>query len=93
MSVAQFRSKQECCLPTVILVVSMTKVHLHYPLVRPLGDSDFDAVARATSYYGIVSVKVAASLDSVDVDYDSSRLTGRDVEAALRKFGLPIARQ
>jgi len=71
----------------------MTKVQLHYPLVRALDESDFDAVAKATSYYGIVRVKVAPSLDSVDVDYDASRLEEKDVEAALRKFGIPISRQ
>ncbi len=71
----------------------MTKVQLHYPLVRPLDDSDFDAVARATSYYGIVRVKVAATLDAVEVDYDASRLSEKDVEASLQRAGIPVARQ
>jgi len=70
----------------------MTKVQLHYPLVRPLDDSDFDSVARATSFYGIVRVKVAPSLDAVDVDYDASRLSPQDVEATLARLGLPLSR-
>jgi len=71
----------------------MTKVQLHYPLVRRLDDSDFGAVARATSYYGIVRVKIDPSLEALDVDYDASRLSEKDVEAALQRFGLPVARQ
>ncbi len=69
----------------------MTKVQLHYPLVRPLAGADFDAVAQATSYYGIVRVKVAPSLGAVEVDYDASRLSEKDVEAVLKRFGVPIA--
>lgn len=70
----------------------MTKVTLHYPLTRPLDDSDLDAVANVHGYYGIVRVKVAPSLDAVAVDFDASRLSADDVEAALQRYGLPVSR-
>jgi TRAP-type mannitol/chloroaromatic compound transport system substrate-binding protein len=40
--------------------------------------------------YGIARVQIAPSLDQITVDYDASRLTRLDVEAALTRYGLPI---
>ena len=71
----------------------MTKVLLHYPLVRPLADSDADAFVNVHSWYGILRVKPAPSLDSIEVEYDASRLSEKDVEAGLQRFGIPIRRQ
>jgi len=68
----------------------MTKVTLHYDLQRPLGSEDLDNIANVHSTYGIVRVQVAPSLDKLTVDYDASRLTKKDVEATLHRFGLPI---
>jgi hypothetical protein len=70
----------------------MTKVQLHYDLLRPLSDGDLDAVARAHGVYGIMRVRIAPALDKVTVDYDASRLTEDDVEAALARLGIPIRR-
>jgi len=71
----------------------MTKLQLHYPLVRPLIDSDAGAFAGVHSFYGILGVRVAPSLDNVSVEYDASRLSEKDVEAVLNRFGIPIQRQ
>jgi len=68
----------------------MTKVTLHYDLLRPLADSDLESIAEVHSTYGIVRVKVAPSLDKITVDYDASRLMKTDVEAELARHGLPI---
>ncbi len=68
----------------------MTKVTLHYDLVRPVNDTDADAVAQAHSVYGIARVKLAPSLDRITVDYDASRLSERDVEMRLIGVGIPI---
>jgi hypothetical protein len=68
----------------------MTKVTLHYDLLRPLVDEDLENVARVHGTYGIVRVQVAPSLDKLTVDYDASRLMPRDVEAELRRHGLPV---
>jgi len=68
----------------------MTKVTLHYGLTRTLGDEDLQNIANVHGTYGIVRVQVAPSLDKLTVDYDASRLTKKDVEAELRRHGLPI---
>jgi len=71
----------------------MTKVQLDYDLVRPLTDADAGAVADVHSWYGIQRVQLAPSLDRLLVEYDASRLTEKDVEAVLQRFGLPIQRK
>jgi len=71
----------------------MTKVQLEYNLVRPLTDSDAAAVADVHSWYGIQRVQLSPSLDKLSVEYDASRLTEKDVEAVLLRFGLPIERK
>ena len=68
----------------------MTKVTLHYDLLRPLADDDWENVANVHGTYGIVRVQVAPSLDKLTVDYDASRLMKKDVEAELRRWGLPL---
>jgi hypothetical protein len=71
----------------------MTKLQLQYPLVRPLNDADAGGVANVHSWYGILRVTPAAARDSVTVEYDASRLSEKDVEAVLHRFGIPIKRQ
>ncbi len=71
----------------------MTKVQLEYDLVRALTDDDAHAIADVHSWYGIIRVKLAASLDKVTVEFDASRLTEKDVEATMHRFGIPIQRK
>ncbi|MGA2184509.1 MAG: hypothetical protein ABSH47_15915 [Bryobacteraceae bacterium] len=71
----------------------MTKVQLEYPLVRPLADADAQAIANVHSWYGIVRVKLAPSLDHVSVEYDASRLSEKDVEDVLHRFAIPVRRK
>jgi hypothetical protein len=68
----------------------MTKVTLHYDLVRPLTDEDLASIANVHSTYGIARVQIAPSLDKITVDYDASRLMKTDVESALMRHGVPI---
>lgn len=68
----------------------MTKVTLHYDLEKPLAGEELDRIADIHSTYGIVRVQPAASLDKLTVDYDASRMSKRDVEATLHRFGFPI---
>ena len=71
----------------------MTKVQLEYDLVRPLTDQDADGIGDVHSWYGIERVQIAPSLDRLMVEYDASRLSEKDVEAVLQRFGLPIQRK
>ena len=63
---------------------------LYYDLTRPLGDEDFENIARVHATYGMARVQVAPSLDKITVDYDASRLMRKDVEAVLASHGIPI---
>jgi len=71
----------------------MTKVQLEYDLVRPLTDADASKVAEVHSWYGMLRVRPAPAMDKLAVEYDASRLTEKDVEAVLHRFGLPIQRK
>ncbi len=71
----------------------MTKLELEYDLVRPLTDEDATGVADAHSWYGILRVQLAPSMDKVRVEYDASRLSEKDVEAVLVRFRIPIRRK
>ncbi len=71
----------------------MTKVQLQYELVRPLTDQDASAIGDVHSWYGIERVQLAPSLDRLTVEFDASRLSEKDVEAVLQRFGLPIQRK
>jgi len=71
----------------------MTKVQLEYDLVRPLTDQDADGIGNVHSWYGIERVQLAPSLDRLMVEFDASRLSEKDVEAVLQRFGLPVQRK
>lgn len=71
----------------------MTKVQLHYDLLRPLTDADAEGIASVHGYYGIMRVWVAPALDRITVDYDASRLSVKDVGEALINHGVPIRRE
>jgi hypothetical protein len=68
----------------------MTKVTLHYDLSRNLSDDELESIAALHSVYGIVRVQVDPALDKITVDYDASRLTRKDLEATLARYGLPV---
>lgn len=70
----------------------MTKIQLHFGLMRPLGDEDLESITRVHSVYGILRVQVGPTLDAITVEYDASRLSEEDVEAALIQCGVPIRR-
>ena len=68
----------------------MTKVTLHYDLMRTLSESDLDNIEKLHSVYGIARVQLAPALDKITVDYDASRLMKTDVEAQLARHGIPV---
>jgi len=70
----------------------MTKVALRYRLLKPLDETLFERIARAHAIYGMLAVRPAPSLDEITVEYDASRLTPQQVEAALHRAGIPVVR-
>jgi hypothetical protein len=71
----------------------VTKVDIRYDLVRPLTDADDRGVADVHSWYGIFRVRIASDMNSIEVEYDASRLTEEDMEGVLVRFGIPIRRK
>jgi len=68
----------------------MTKVQLRFALERKLDEVLMKRIAEAHSIFGIA--RVQSGPDGLVVDYDASRLTEDDVEAALRRAGVPVRR-
>lgn len=71
----------------------MTKVQLSYEFVRPLTEGDEKGISDVHSWYGILRVAPAKTLDKLSVEYDASRLSEKEVEAVLHHFGVPIKRR
>ena len=63
---------------------------MHVRLQRPLDDSALSSLAATNSLYGIQKLKVAPTLDALDVEYDATRLKPADVVNALSAAGVPI---
>jgi hypothetical protein len=68
----------------------MTKVQIHFDLERPLDDHLLNCISAAHGVYGIGHIMPSQDLRSLTVDYDASRLSAHDVEAVLRRAGVPI---
>jgi len=66
----------------------MTKVQMHFRLRQPLDGEMLARLSAAHAIYGIQSVKVAAGLDSLMVEYDATRLRPAEVAAALAGAGI-----
>lgn len=68
----------------------MTKVQIRFDLERPLDDDLLVRMSAAHGIYGMSRILPAPDLRGLTVDYDASRLTAFEVEAALRRAGIPI---
>ena len=73
----------------------MTKVQVTYKLQRPLAEADWTNISRVHSVYGFFAVRPKAGAtsegDELFVEYDSSRLSRKDVRRTLEEHGLPLA--
>ncbi|HTP32327.1 MAG TPA: hypothetical protein VMJ75_09145 [Candidatus Acidoferrales bacterium] len=70
----------------------MTKVHIRFRLQKPLDDATLPHLAAAHAIYGIQKLKLAPTLDAVEVEYDATRLKPADVVRALSEAGVPVER-
>ncbi len=48
------------------------------------------AIRQAQAIYGIDRISLAKSMDQLTVEYDATRFRPADVEATLRRCGLPV---
>ena len=68
----------------------MTKVQIRFPLDTPLSESQFAQISDLHKIYGILRVIPGKTQDKLAVEYDASRVTVKEVRAALRRAGLPV---
>lgn len=68
----------------------MTKVLLHYDLLRPLDEALLKAISDAHGIYGFLRIWVDPSYQGISVEYDASRLSRDKVEARLHAAGIPV---
>jgi hypothetical protein len=68
----------------------MTKVEIQFDVERPLDAAALDRIAAAHAIYGMLRVAPGPGPDKLSVEYDASRLTAADIEAALRRAGVPV---
>lgn len=71
----------------------MTKVEFQFRLTRPLDETHMKRIAEAHGIYGLYRLQIPPSVDRLRVEYDASRLTVYDVEAALHSAGIPVERE
>lgn len=68
----------------------MTKVQIQFDLERPLDEDLLNSISSLHAVYGMGRILPSPDLRRLTVDYDASRLSAYDVEAALRRAGIPI---
>ena len=71
----------------------MTKVQMRFRLVRPLDETDMARISDAHIIYGISRIQLDRDLSGLTVEYDATRLKVSEVEAALRRAGIPATPQ
>ncbi len=68
----------------------MTKVEIGFDLERPLDAAAADRIVAARSIYGVLRIGPGPDAGRLTVEYDASRLQAADVEAMLRRAGVPV---
>jgi hypothetical protein len=67
----------------------MTKVEIQFDVDRPLASEELERIADSHAIYGMLRLAPGPGEGKLTVEYDASRLTAADVEAALRRAGVP----
>jgi len=71
----------------------MTKVQLPFALSAPLNEQQIGRIADLYGTYGILRVSVDPGGQRLLVEYDATRFSPEDVEAALARVGFPLAKR
>ena len=66
-------------------------MQIRFRLLKPLDESSLPHLAAAHAIYGIQKLKLSPAMDSVEVEYDATRLKSADVVRALSAAGVPVA--
>jgi hypothetical protein len=68
----------------------MTKIQLSFNLATPLDEQLMNRIADVYGTYGILRIRAEPGGLTLTVEYDATRFTPEDVEAALARAGLPL---
>jgi len=68
----------------------MTKVQIRFRLPQPLDEPALTAISTVNAKYGIQKIRVAPTLDALNVEYDATRLRPAEVEAAFAVAGIAV---
>ncbi len=68
----------------------MTKVQTKFKLSRPLTEKDFESISHIHAVYGILAARLLPSADELFVEYDSTRLSAKEVRGTLAENGIPV---
>jgi allophanate hydrolase subunit 1 len=68
----------------------MTKLDVHFRLLKPLDDAAAKRLSGASSIYGINQIRLNPAMDRLMVEYDATRLRPAEVEAALAGAGIAV---
>ena len=68
----------------------MTKVQTTFKLSRALGDDDLNQISRIHAVYGMLVTRVLPSGNELFVEYDSTRLSQKEVRGTLEQHGIPL---
>jgi hypothetical protein len=71
----------------------MTKVQLPFALSAPLNEQQIGRITDLYGNYGILRVSVDPDGRNLLVEYDATRFSPEDVEAALARSGFPLAKR
>jgi hypothetical protein len=69
----------------------MTKVQLPFALSAPLDEASMNRLGAVHEIYGILRIFAQPGEQKLTVEYDATRFSPRDVEAALARAGVPLA--
>jgi hypothetical protein len=71
----------------------MTKVQLSFTLSTPLDEQLMNLIAHVYGTYGILRIAAQPGEQKLLVEFDATRFSPKDVEAALARAGLPLAQR
>lgn len=71
----------------------MTLITIRYELQGRLTPEQLQALSEFSNTYGLRRVQLDAKNNTLEVDYDASRLKETMVEFALRGAGIPVVRR
>ena len=68
----------------------MTKIQLPFTLSKPLDEQLMNRIRDVYGTYGILKIHAQPGDRNLVVEYDATRFSAKDVEAALARAGLPL---